>query len=161
MFVSLFTKIYSTVLVQIKFEKEILKPSPHKGLEPLTVGLKVQRSTDCASRALLQSRAYRFLTQNAFELDLSRLCFFSVFTKKISNKNKKFISKSSLKPLIVGLKTQLSTESASSKELSRIFFATNKANFWFFIASKLKIVFALDLIELCLFHFLQNTILKF
>ena len=45
-FVSLFTKIYSTVLVQIKFEIEILQTSPHKGLEPFTVGLKVQRSTD-------------------------------------------------------------------------------------------------------------------
>ena len=112
MFVSLFTKIYSTVLVQIKFEKEILQKSPHKGLEPLTVGLKVHRSTDRASRALLHSRV-------RFRATLNWSVFVSLFTKIYSTvlvqiKSEKEIQQKSphkgLEHLTVGLKVKRSTD---------------------------------------------------
>ena len=112
MFVSLFTKIYSTVLVQIKSEKEILQKSPHKGLEHLTVGLKVQRSTDCASRALLHYRV-------RFRARLNWIVFVSLFTKINSTVlvqikfEKEILQKSphkGLEPLTVGLKVHRSID---------------------------------------------------
>ena len=123
---------------------------------------------------LLTARLYffpefiAFKLKNAFELDLLSLSFSFSFYKKKENFEQKLkktyfenFTHNGLKPLTVGLKAQLSNDSASSKQLPSIFFVTNKAIFWFFIAYKLKIVFELDSIRLCLFHILQKFILQF
>ena len=124
---------------------------------------------------LLTARLYffpkfiAFKLKNAFELDLRRLCFsFGFYKKKMKFRTKtkkktyfEIFTHNGLEPLTVGLKAQLSNDSASSKQLPNIFFVTNKGIFWFFIAYKLKIGFELDLIRLCLFHFLQKSFLQF
>ena len=87
--------------------------TPHKGLEPLTVGLKVQRSTDWASGATWIPLFCLFYVPS-YHLTL---CSITLLKEPFASTKREPIDTpphKGLEPLTVGLKVQRSTDWASS-----------------------------------------------
>ena len=86
---------------------------PHKGLEPLTAGLKVQRSTDWASGATWIPLFSSMFSVPSYHLILRSIIVLNepfASTKSVSNW---YYAPKGLEPLTVGLKVQRSIDWAS------------------------------------------------